>query len=79
MDGNTLRWWVMCFSYGDSSSGLPLLVQIFMSTLCSVFFIAGKKCIGHGGGYVEKLVLVAENMLYQIVFVFFVSAFRGNK
>ena len=38
------------------------------------FSLLGKKCIGHGGGYVEKWVLVAENMIYQIVFAFFVSA-----
>ena len=37
---NTMRQWVVHFS--SSNSGLPLLVQIFMSKACWLLFIAGK-------------------------------------
>ena len=68
MDGSTVRWWVMCFSSGDRSSGLPLLVQIFMSMLCRLFSLLGKN-VQVMVVTVEKWGLVAENMLYQIVFL----------
>ena len=32
VDVSTVRQWVVCFISGDSNSGSPLLVQIFMST-----------------------------------------------
>ena len=32
---STVKWWVVCFSSGNSNSGSPVLVQIFMSAACS--------------------------------------------
>ena len=46
VDGNAavavsaVRWWVLCFSSGDSGSSL--LVQIFISTTCRLLLIAGE-------------------------------------
>ena len=42
VDVSTVRWWVVLFSCGDSSSGPPLLVQIVMSMACRFLFIADK-------------------------------------
>ena len=42
VDVSTVRWWVVCFSSGDSNSGSPPLVQIFKCTACRLTFIAGK-------------------------------------
>ena len=42
VDLSTVRWWVVRFSSGNSDSASPPLVQIFMSTACSLFFITGK-------------------------------------
>ena len=42
VDVSTLRWCVVHFSTGDSSSGSPLLVQIFTSTAYRLLFIIGK-------------------------------------
>jgi len=36
MDVNTVKQGVVHFSSGDSNSGSPLLVQIFMSTACRI-------------------------------------------
>ena len=41
VDVSTVRWWVVRFSSGDSNSGSPPLVQIFMSTACRLLFTAG--------------------------------------
>jgi len=48
-------------------------VQIFESVACRLMFISGKKCTDNGGGCVEKECFVAENLLYQIVLLCFVS------
>ena len=37
-----VRWWVLRFSSGDSNSGPPLLVQIFMRLTFRFLFITGK-------------------------------------
>ena len=39
---STVRWWVMCFSSGGSSSGSPPLVQIVAGAACRLLFIAGE-------------------------------------
>jgi len=65
MNVSTVRWWVVRFSSGDSNSGSLLLVQIFMSTVCRLLFIAGKKCIMNGSDYVAKECFVAKNLMYQ--------------
>ena len=67
MDVSTVRQWVVHFSSGDSDSGSPPLVQIFMSVACRLLFIAGKKSIDNGGNCVEKYCFVAEYFFYQIV------------
>jgi len=48
VDVKTLRQWVEHFSSGDSGSGSPTLVQIFISTACRLLLIAGEKCIASG-------------------------------
>ena len=40
VDVSIVRWWVVCFSSGNSRS--PPLVQILKSTACRLLFIAGK-------------------------------------
>ena len=50
----TARWWVVCFSCGDSDSGTPPLWKIFMSSACRFLLINDKKCIANGGDYLEK-------------------------
>jgi len=55
----------VCFSSGDSSSDLPLQVQIFTraaSNLCSML----QNRITNDNDYVEK-VFIDENLLSQIV------------
>ena len=42
VDLSTERQWVVCFSSGDRDCGSPPLVQIFMSTTCSLLFVAIK-------------------------------------
>ena len=42
VDVSTLRWWVVYFSSGNSDSGSPLLVQIFMSAACRLLFMLAK-------------------------------------
>ena len=42
MDVSTVRWWVVCFSSGNSDSGSPSLVQIFLSMVCRLLFISGE-------------------------------------
>ena len=42
VDVSTVRWWVVHFSSGGSKSGSPLLMQIFMSEVCRLLFIAVK-------------------------------------
>jgi len=39
---STLKWWLMCFSSGNSNTGSFLLVHIFMCTAGRLLFIAGK-------------------------------------
>jgi len=39
---STVRQWVMHFSSGESDSGSPALLQIFMSAACRLLFIVGK-------------------------------------
>ena len=41
MDVSTVRWWVVCFSSGNSDSA-PSLVQIFLSMVCRLLFISGE-------------------------------------
>ena len=38
VDVSTVKWWVVCFSRGNSKSGSPLLVQMFTSMECRVLF-----------------------------------------
>ena len=40
VDVSTARWWVVCFSSGDTDSGLPPPVQIFMTAACRFLFMA---------------------------------------
>lgn len=42
------------FSSGDSKSGTPPLVQMFVNTACKFLFISSKKCLANGGDYVEN-------------------------
>ena len=39
---STVRQWVVCFFSGNSDSGSPPLVQIFMGTACRLLFIIGE-------------------------------------
>ena len=41
VDVSTVRGWVVHFSSGDSSSGSPVLVQIFRSVAYRILFITG--------------------------------------
>mgnify|MGYP001853130386 CR=1 FL=1 len=43
MDVSTVRQWVMHFSSGNSDSGSPPLVQIFISVARRVLFIVDEK------------------------------------
>ena len=52
---------MVLFSSGDSDSGSPPIVNIFMSTACRLLFIAGET---NGGDSVKKECFVAENLLY---------------
>ena len=68
VDVSTVRWWVMCFSSDDTDSGSLLLVQIFTSmsdSFCSLWL----KCIANDDCCAENYCIVAENFLYQIVFL----------
>jgi len=40
VDVSTVRWWVVCFSSGDSGS--PALVQVFTNRACRFLFVAGE-------------------------------------
>ena len=42
VDVSTVRWWVVCFSSGDSGSGLSQLVQIVVNLACRLLFIAAE-------------------------------------
>ena len=42
VDVRTVRWWVVCFSSGESDSVLLLLVQMFKSMACRFLFITGE-------------------------------------
>ena len=42
VDVSRVRQWVVCFSFGDTNSASPLLVQIFMSVAFRLLFIPGK-------------------------------------
>ena len=42
MDVSMVRWWMARFCSGKSDCGSPLLVQMFTSMACRLFFIAGK-------------------------------------
>jgi len=69
---STMRQWVVRFSSDLNDSGSPLLVQTVRSAAYRLLLIAGENA------YlmvvtVEKLHVVAENLLNQIVIVFFVS------
>ena len=52
----------ICFCSGDSDTGSPTPVQIFMSMACRIVLTAGEN-----GDYVEKWCFVAGSLLYQIV------------
>jgi len=45
VDVSTLRQWVVSLRIGDTDSGSPRLVQIFMSTACRILFITGKNAL----------------------------------
>ena len=62
-----VKWWVVCFSSGDSDSVSPLLVQISSCTACRLLFITSKKSIANDCVCVEKILSAAENLLYQIL------------
>ena len=64
--------WVVHFSSGNSDSGLPPLLQIFMSMACRLLFITGKN-VQLMVVTVEKWCFVVENLLYQIVLVCFLE------
>ena len=63
LDVSTVRRWVVHFSSGDSNSGSPPLVQIFISAVCRLLFIAGKNAYLMVKT-VEKQCFVAENVLH---------------
>ena len=63
VDVSTVRLWVVHFSSGNTDSGLPLLVQIFMNAALYLW----QKSIANSGGHVKKRCFVAENLLYQTV------------
>ena len=42
VDVGTVRWWVVCFSSGDSNSRWSPLVQIFISAACRLLFTTGE-------------------------------------
>jgi len=63
LDVSTVRRWVVHFSSGDSNSGSPPLVQIFISAACRLLFIAGKNAYLMVKT-VEKQCFVAENVLH---------------
>ena len=69
VDVCTVRWWVVCFRCGNSDSGSPSLVQIFMNSQALVHH--WWKYMAHGGGYVEKQCFVAEKLVYQITLLCF--------
>jgi len=54
----------VCFSSGESNSELFPLVQIFMSTVCTLVH-HWQKCLANGGGAVEKQCFVAEHCSIQ--------------
>ena len=42
---STVRWWVVPFSSGNSNSVSLSMVQIFVSVICRILFIAGKNAL----------------------------------
>ena len=46
--------WVVHSRSGNSDSGSPPLLHIFMSAACRLLFITEKKCTTNGGYHVEK-------------------------
>ena len=42
VDLSTVRWWVVLFSCADNDGRSSLLVQVFMSVILSLLFIAGE-------------------------------------
>ena len=42
MDVSTVKWWVVRFSSGDSSTGSLPLIQTFTSSVCRLLLMAGK-------------------------------------
>jgi len=63
-------WCGQCFLCSDTvfAAGSPLLVQIFLSVACRLFFIAGENAqLMVVNDYVEKQCFVSENLLCQAV------------
>jgi len=42
VDVSTVRWWMVCFNSGNSSSGSSLLVMIVTNTACGLLLTAGE-------------------------------------
>ena len=60
VDLSTVRWWVVCFSSGDSGSGLSQLVQIVVNLACRLLFIAAENAY--------SVVVTVHNIQFKIAF-----------
>jgi len=58
VDVSTVKWWMLHFSCGDSSSVSSLLVQIVMSMACRLLFIAGE--------HAQLMVVTAEKQCFVL-------------
>ena len=56
----------------------PITMKIFMNTACRLLLIAGEN-VYLVGVSVLKQCLVAENLLYEIVLLYYKSSFHGNQ
>jgi len=78
---STVRWWVVCFSSGNSNSRSPSLVQIVMNVGCRVLLIACENAQLMVVTILKSSFFVGENFFYLIVLFCSLCfcSFCGNK
>jgi len=77
MDVSTGRHWGVHFSSGDSNSGAPPMVQMFMSAAMKAFVHCWGKCTTSVDNFVENYCFVAENLCCCALCI--CSNFHGSK